>query len=46
MFTTDRVEWMCRNLHNREALIISVHPHNDRGNFVASAELQLYLQGR
>ncbi|MDD2887977.1 MAG: 2-isopropylmalate synthase [Aliarcobacter sp.] len=35
----DRIEWMCKNLHNREALIISVHPHNDRGTSVASAEL-------
>ena len=32
---------MCKNLHNREALIISVHPHNDRGTSVASAELAL-----
>ena len=30
----DRIEWMCKNLHNREALIISVHPHNDRGTSV------------
>ncbi|RXJ90466.1 2-isopropylmalate synthase [Arcobacter sp. CECT 8983] len=35
----DRIEWMCNNLNNREALIISVHPHNDRGTSVASAEL-------
>ena len=35
----DRIEWMCKNLHNHEALIISVHPHNDRGTSVASAEL-------
>ncbi len=35
----DRIEWMCENLHHREALIISVHPHNDRGTSVASAEL-------
>ena len=35
----DRIEWMCKNLNNREALIISVHPHNDRGTSVASAEL-------
>ena len=27
----DRIEWMCRNLDNRENLIISLHPHNDRG---------------
>ncbi|QKF81551.1 2-isopropylmalate synthase [Halarcobacter ebronensis] len=35
----DRIEWMCNNLNKREALIISVHPHNDRGTSVASAEL-------
>lgn len=37
----DRIEWMCENLHHREALIISVHPHNDRGTSVASAELSV-----
>jgi 2-isopropylmalate synthase len=30
---------MCRNLKNRESLVISVHPHNDRGTAVAAAEL-------
>jgi 2-isopropylmalate synthase len=35
----DQIEWMCRNLNNRESLIISVHPHNDRGTAVAAAEL-------
>lgn len=35
----DRIEYMCKNLNYREALIISVHPHNDRGTSVASAEL-------
>ena len=35
----DRIEWMCKNLHNREALIISVHTHNDRGTSVASYSL-------
>ena len=35
----DRIEYMCKNLNHREALIISVHPHNDRGTSVASAEL-------
>jgi len=37
----DRIEWMCKNLQNREALIVSVHPHNDRGTAVASAEMAL-----
>jgi 2-isopropylmalate synthase len=35
----DQIEWMCRNLARRESLVISVHPHNDRGTAVASAEL-------
>ena len=35
----DRVEWMCKNFINRESLIVSVHPHNDRGTSVASAEM-------
>ena len=37
----DRIEYMCNNLHNREAVIVSVHPHNDRGTGVATAELAL-----
>ena len=37
----DQIEWMCRNLDNREALFISVHPHNDRGTAVAATELAL-----
>lgn len=37
----DQIEYFCRNMHNREAAIISVHPHNDRGTGVASAELAL-----
>ncbi|MES2299085.1 MAG: 2-isopropylmalate synthase [Pseudomonadota bacterium] len=35
----DQVEWMSRKLARRDSLIISVHPHNDRGTAVASAEL-------
>lgn len=35
----DQIEWMCRNLSRRENVCISVHPHNDRGTGVASAEL-------
>ncbi|HZR38492.1 MAG TPA: 2-isopropylmalate synthase, partial [Ktedonobacteraceae bacterium] len=34
----DQIEWMCRHLRNREAVIISVHTHNDRGTGVAAAE--------
>ncbi len=35
----DQIEWMSRNLARRDLAIISVHPHNDRGTAVASAEL-------
>ena len=35
----DQIEWMCRNLNDRASLVISVHPHNDRGTAVAAAEL-------
>ena len=35
----DQIEWMHRNLKNRESIILSVHPHNDRGTAVAAAEL-------
>ena len=35
----DQIEWMSRNLAQRESIVISVHPHNDRGTAVASAEL-------
>lgn len=37
----DQIEYFCRNMRNREAAIISIHPHNDRGTGVASAELAL-----
>lgn len=37
----DQVEWMHRNLDKRDAIILSVHPHNDRGCAVAAAELAL-----
>ena len=35
----DQIEWFCRHVKDRENLIISVHPHNDRGTAVAAAEL-------
>jgi 2-isopropylmalate synthase len=35
----DQIEWMHRNLKQREAVVLSVHPHNDRGTAVAAAEL-------
>ncbi len=37
----DMIEWMCRNLDNRESLIVSLHPHNDRGTGIAATELGL-----
>ena len=40
----DSIEWMCRHLNNRENVIVSLHPHNDRGTGVAAAELG-YLAG-
>ncbi|CAA9317532.1 MAG: 2-isopropylmalate synthase [uncultured Nocardioidaceae bacterium] len=35
----DSIEWMNRNLNYREHVILSLHPHNDRGTAVAAAEL-------
>lgn len=37
----DQIEWMCRNFTDRERVIVSVHPHNDRGCGVATTELAL-----
>ncbi|OWW19745.1 2-isopropylmalate synthase [Noviherbaspirillum denitrificans] len=37
----DQIEWMHRKLSRRDSIILSVHPHNDRGTAVASAELAL-----
>ncbi len=37
----DRIEWMNDRFEDRESIILSVHPHNDRGTGVASAELAL-----
>jgi 2-isopropylmalate synthase len=37
----DQIEWMCRNIRNRESLIISLHTHNDRGTGIAATELGL-----
>jgi len=37
----DQIEWICRNITNRDALVISLHTHNDRGTGVASTELGL-----
>ncbi|MEP7061908.1 MAG: 2-isopropylmalate synthase [Betaproteobacteria bacterium] len=35
----DQIEWMSRNLSRRDAIVLSIHPHNDRGCGVAAAEL-------
>ena len=40
----DSIEWMSRNLNHRENVILSLHPHNDRGTGVAAAELG-YMAG-
>lgn len=40
----DSIEWMSRNLQHRENVILSLHPHNDRGTAVAAAELG-YMAG-
>lgn len=37
----DQIEWMNTHFKNRESIILSVHPHNDRGTGVASAELAM-----
>ncbi|NHN54177.1 2-isopropylmalate synthase [Calidifontibacter sp. DB0510] len=40
----DSIEWMIRHLERRESVVVSLHPHNDRGEGVAAAELG-YLAG-
>ena len=40
----DSIEWMSRNLAHRENVILSLHPHNDRGTAIAAAELG-YMAG-
>ena len=37
----DQIEWMNRHFKDRDSIILSVHPHNDRGTGVAAAELAL-----
>ena len=37
----DQIEWMSTHFQNRDTIILSVHPHNDRGTGVAAAELAL-----
>ncbi|NUS07950.1 MAG: 2-isopropylmalate synthase, partial [Nonomuraea sp.] len=40
----DQIEWMHRNLKHRDSIVLSLHPHNDRGSAVAAAELG-YMAG-
>ena len=35
----DQIEWFCRNIQNRDGIVVSLHTHNDRGCAVAAAEL-------
>ncbi|CUS43763.1 2-isopropylmalate synthase [hydrothermal vent metagenome] len=37
----DQIEWFGKNIRNRDSIVISLHPHNDRGTGVAAAELGL-----
>jgi 2-isopropylmalate synthase len=37
----DQIEWVSRNIKNRDSIVLSVHPHNDRGTGVAAAELAM-----
>jgi 2-isopropylmalate synthase len=37
----DVIEWFCRNVSRRDSVIVSLHPHNDRGTAVAATELAL-----
>ncbi|MCR6660841.1 MAG: 2-isopropylmalate synthase [Asticcacaulis sp.] len=37
----DQIEWFCRNINKRDSVVISLHPHNDRGTGTAAAELAL-----
>ena len=35
----DQIEWFSRNIRNRDSIVLSLHPHNDRGTAVAAAEM-------
>ena len=41
----DRIEWFVRNFSKRDSIVLSIHPHNDRGTAVATAELGLMAGG-
>ena len=40
----DQIEWMSENLNDRNNILLSLHPNNDRGTAVAAAELDLWLE--
>jgi 2-isopropylmalate synthase len=44
-FYADQIEWFCRHVKRRETIIVSIHPHNDRGTAVAAAELAMMAGG-
>jgi len=41
----DQIEWFCRHVKGRDSIILSIHPHNDRGTGVAAAELAVLAGG-
>lgn len=41
-----QIEYMSKHLHSRENVIVSIHPHNDRGTAVAAGELALLAGGQ
>ena len=41
----DQIEWMCNHISARDSVVISLHPHNDRGSGIAAAELGLLAGG-
>lgn len=41
----DQIEWFCRRVSRRDSVVISLHPHNDRGTGTAAAELALLAGG-
>lgn len=41
----NQVEYMCKNLHYRENVVVSLHPHNDRGCAIADSEMGLLAGG-
>ena len=41
----DQIEWMARHFRRRDSLVLSLHPHNDRGTAIAATELALMAGG-